>query len=211
LKRRSKVNNSQLVSVDTIVESKIPKPIQILSDDLQLQNGSHVDPSILSTFQKILLTTDGTVTDILEAYLFEQIRVSKLSEKLIKLSHDIPPLELREGNEVILREVLLKGRISRKCFIYAESIIVPERIDERFKEGLLDSKLPIGKLWFEHKVETFKEILSSRKENADNLANYFCIKQSEQLLSRTYRVMTNRKPVMVITEKFPESYFLKVF
>ncbi len=33
---------------------------------------SHIDPSRLSTFQRILLTTDGTVTEILEAYLFER-------------------------------------------------------------------------------------------------------------------------------------------
>jgi chorismate-pyruvate lyase len=34
-----------------------------------------------------LLTTDGTVTDILEAYLFEQIQVVKLSEELMAIAH----------------------------------------------------------------------------------------------------------------------------
>ena len=37
---------------------------------------SHINPSKLSTFQRILLTTDGTLTEILEAYLFEKIRAA---------------------------------------------------------------------------------------------------------------------------------------
>jgi hypothetical protein len=36
---------------------------------------SHIEPSRLSAFQRILLTTDGTLTEILEAYLFEPIQI----------------------------------------------------------------------------------------------------------------------------------------
>lgn len=187
-------------------------PIPSLTGNLQNSlNRNHVDPSVLSTFQKILLTTDGTVTDILEAYLFEQIRIVKLSEQLIALDHDIPSIELKKGAEVVIRKVLLQGKISRKNFIYADSIIIPEKLDERFREALLETKMPIGKIWFEQRVETFKEILSSSKEPAGELAEYFNIQLSDNLLTRTYCVVTNRKPVMMITEKFPESYFLESF
>ena len=172
---------------------------------------SHIEPSDLSTFQRILLTTDGTVTDILEAYAFEQIRIVKLSEKLVLLDQDILPMELKKGAEVIARKILLQGKISRKNFVYAESILVPERLDDQFKEALLETKTPIGKIWFEQKVETFKEILEASKESAEGLSTYFGIEPSDNLLSRTYQVVTNRKSVMMITEKFPESYFLKRF
>jgi chorismate-pyruvate lyase len=185
---------------------------QLMRTDLQKTlERSHIEPSTLSTFQRILLTTDGTVTDILEAYLFEQIRVVKLSEQLVSLSHDVPSMELKEGTEVIIRKILLQGKISRKNFIYADSIIVPERLDERFREALLETKMPIGKIWFEQRVETFKEILDSSKETSGELAEHFNIQPSDNLLSRTYRVVTNRKSVMMITEKFPESYFTKSF
>jgi chorismate-pyruvate lyase len=187
-------------------------PISILRDDLRESlNSNHIEPSALSSFQKILLTTNGSVTDILEAYLSEQIRVIKLSEQLVSLVHNITSMDLKEGTEVIIRKVLLQGRISRKNFIYADSIIVPERLDERFRDALLESKIPIGKLWFEQRVETFKEILDSSKEPAGDLAGYFNIQPSDNMLSRTYRVVTNRKSSMMITEKFPESYFLKSF
>ncbi len=99
---------------------------KIMRNDLQqsLQR-SHINPSKLSTFQRILLTTDGTLTHILEAYLFEQIYVVKLSEKLVSLTQDIEQMDLKKGAEVIARKILLRGSISRRNFIYAESIIFP--------------------------------------------------------------------------------------
>jgi chorismate-pyruvate lyase len=187
-------------------------PDQLMRTDLQdTLTRSHIEPSSLSTFQRILLTTDGTLTDILEAYLFEQIRIVKLSEQLVLLGHDISSMDLKEGTEVIVRKVLLQGKISRKNFVYAESIIVPDRLDERFREALLETKTPIGKIWFEQRVENFKEIIDSSKEPSEGLSLHFKIEPSDNLLSRTYRVFTNRKAVMMITEKFPESYFLKSF
>ena len=202
-----KVSHESLSTVaDEKKESKISSPL--FRNDLQESlTRNHIAPSALSTFQRILLTTDGTVTDILESYLFEQIRVIKLSEKLVLLDRELPLIGLKEGTEVIVRKVLLQGKISRKNAIYAESIVVPENMEEKFRKALLETKVPIGKIWFEQKVETFKEILDSKKELAGDLADYFGIEPSDEMLSRTYRVVTNGKPVMTITEKFPESYF----
>jgi chorismate-pyruvate lyase len=182
---------------------------QLTRADLQnTLDQSHIDPAQLSTFQRILLTTDGTVTDILEAYAFEQIRIVKLSEQMVLLDEDIVPMELKKGTEVISRKILLQGKISRRNFVYAESILVPERLDERFKEALLETKTPIGKIWFEQRVETFKEILETSREPAEGLSSYFGLGPADRLLSRTYQVISGRKPAMMITEKFPEIYFL---
>ena len=201
------VSNKSLVTATD--EKQVSKgSSSLFRNDLQESlTRNHIAPSALSTFQRILLTTDGTVTDILESYLFEQIRVIKLSEKLVSLDKELPSMDLKAGTEVILRRVLLQGKISRKNVIYAESIIVPGNMEEKFRRALLETKVPIGKIWFEQKVETFKEILDSKKESAGELANYFSIEPSDEMFSRTYRVVTNNKPVMTITEKFPESYF----
>lgn len=168
---------------------------------------SHIEPASLSTFQRILLTTDGTVTEMLEAYLLENMKVVKLGEGLVTTVKEIPPLKLQRGTPIVERKILLQGKISHKNFLYAESIIVPERLDERFQDGLLKTKTPIGKLWLQHKVETFKEIIDSGKEPAGKLADYFLIGPDDKILFRTYLVFTDRKPVMMITEKFPETYF----
>lgn len=172
---------------------------------------SHIEPSTLSVFQRILLTTDGTLTEILEAYLLEPIQIVKLSEGVVSITKDILPLDLKTGSEVIERKILLQGKISRRNFIYAESILVTERLEQKFQDGLLKSKIPMGKLWLEHKLETFKEIIDSSKESAENLSNYFKIAKEDKMLSRTYRVFSSRQPIIMITEKFPANYFLKDF
>lgn len=172
-------------------------------------NRTHIDPAALSTFQRILLTTDGTVTDMLEAYLCEQIQLVKLSEDFVKTSYYIPPMEIEEATEFIERKILLRGRISRKNYIYAESIIVLDRLEDNFRNELVNTKTPIGKLWFEKRVETFKEIIDSGKYPARELSQYFNIDPEENLFFRTYCVRSNQKYTMMITEKFPESYFLK--
>ena len=168
---------------------------------------SHIEPSSLSTFQRILLTTDGTVTEMLEAYTLEQINVVKLAEGLVSSVQEIPVLELKRGTQVIERKILLQGKISRKNYLYAESIIVPERLDEIFQDALLKSETPIGKLWLQYKVETFKEIVDTGKEPTGKLADYFLVEKEDKMLFRTYRVFNNRQPVMMITEKFPEELF----
>lgn len=189
-----------------------PVPHDVMRTDLQQSlTRSHVDPGRLSTFQRILLTTDGTLTDILEAYLFEQIQMVKLSEALIAAPKDIKALELEEGSQVIDRRILLRGKISRKNFVYAESFLVPDRLAPQFKQELLTSKTPLGRLWLEYKLETFKEIIDTAKEPASDLSTHFRISPEDQLFSRTYRVFSKGVPIMTITEKFPESYFLQDF
>ncbi|MEH2193076.1 MAG: chorismate pyruvate-lyase family protein [Nostoc sp.] len=169
----------------------------------------HIEPLNLSPFQRILLTSDGTLTEILEAYLLEKIQLVKISENLVKVAKPIPALDLDIDTQVIERKILLQGKISLNNYIYAESIIVPERLDSRLKSRLIESQEPMGRLWLEHKLETFKEIIDSARETAEELSDFFNIAKEEKMLCRTYRVFSNKKPIIMITEKFPESYFLK--
>jgi chorismate-pyruvate lyase len=157
------------------------------------------------------LTTDGTVTDILEAYLFEQIQLIKISEKSVDTERNFPTIQIEKGDPTIERSILLRGKISRRNFIYAHTVVFVNNLDEQFKQELLNTNTPIGKLWLEQRVENFKEITDSGKEPAQELANYFCIEPDENLLFRTYVVYSQAKPTMIITEKFPESYFLQAF
>jgi chorismate-pyruvate lyase len=162
----------------------------------------------LSVIQRILLVTDGTLTHILESYLCEQLQVVKLSEKIVAITQEIRPLNLQVGEEVIERKIFLQGQNSQRNWLYAESIIVPERLEEKFRDKLLHSQQAIGKLWIAHKMETFKEIITLFREAAGDLSAYFQITREDRLLGRTYLVFANRRPVMMITEKFPESYFI---
>ncbi len=177
----------------------------LLRIDLQKSlKRSPINPKELTPFQRILLTTDGMVTEILEAYLWERMNVIKLFQDYFLLDHDIPSLEAKKGCSVLQRKIVLRGKISQKNHIYAESIIVPDRLVENIRDGLLNSNKPIGLLILENRLETFREILDCGKEEAHELADCFNIKKGDLLIFRTYRVLANRLPIMLITEKFPE-------
>jgi chorismate-pyruvate lyase len=190
-------------------ETKTYKPNDYVSrPDLEASlKKSHIDPAKLSVFQRIILTTDGTLTEILGAYLSEKITLVKLSETIEPITQDISLLDISGGQEVIERKILLQGKISRNNWVYAESILIPDRLDENLKNELLVSQESMGRLWLEHRLETFKEIVDSAREPAEDLADYFKIERSDKLLSRTYRVFSGRRPIILITEKFPETFF----
>lgn len=80
-------------------------------------------------------------------------------------------------------------------------------LEEKFRNELFNTNKPIGQIWSEQKVETFKEIINYGKEPANELASYFGIKPEENVFFRTYSVSSQGKITMIITEKFPESYF----
>jgi len=179
---------------------------KLLRVDLQRSlKPSHINLKDLTPFQRILLTTDGMVTEILEAYLWERIKVTKIFQEYFILERSIPSLEIERGCRILKRKICLSGRLSHKNHIYAETIIVPDRLDERIRDGLLNSNKPIGQLILEDRLETFREILDYGKEQARDLAVYFNIKKNDFLIFRTYRVFTNSLPIMLITEKFQKN------
>jgi len=166
-----------------------------------------VDPQLLSSFQRILLTTDGTVTEILEAHLWEAIQIVKLYQEGIKTDASVPYLDIGPHAPVLIRKVILRGKSTDRNYIYAESLVALDRLDERIRHGLTETQKPVGQLMLEARLETFREILSCCYEPAEAIGEHFGIAHDAKLISRTYRVFANRQPFMLITEKFPETAF----
>ena len=173
--------------------------------DLQRSlQGSPVDPSQLSSFQRILLTTDGMVTEMLEAYFWERMVVNKLFQEAYELEAELPDLECKAGERVLDRRILLRGRMSHVNRLYAESFIALDRLPEHIREGLLGSSKAIGLLLLENRLETFREILRCAQEPAGELAEHFGLSSEDALISRVYRVESYGRPIMLISEKFPK-------
>lgn len=157
--------------------------------------------------QHVLLVTDGTVTNLLEAYAGEQITVVKLRQTIEPAGRSVGDLEVRQSDEVMRREVLLQGSDTGRTFVYALSQIVPDRLNPAVRRGLLESSKPIGRLMDDNHVETYREILSARREPAGPRGVHFGIGPTAQLISRTYRIIAGGRPIMLITEKFPADAF----
>lgn len=158
----------------------------------------------LSFFQKVLLMTNGTVTDILGLYCGEAIKVKKLKQEIVlgdKSHAAICPL----GTPVLIRKVLIGSHTVD--YIYAESIFVFERLSRAIQYQLLETDIPIGLLWKKEKTETYREILGYKTEVNEPLSFYFNTSPQIPFLSRSYFVYHNQSVLGVITEKFPVTYF----
>jgi chorismate-pyruvate lyase len=170
---------------------------------------SGIDPNALKELHRIILTTDGTVTDILEAYFREQIVVVALSQNIVgtdtlaSAQRTVFGFAAKPG-EALQREIILRGEISESCHLYATSVIALDRLPPPLRAGLLEKHKPIGHLLLEHRIATFKEILEVRRETAGPLAKLFAIGESAPILSRTYLLSVDGQALMLITEKVPE-------
>ncbi|MCW8126345.1 chorismate--pyruvate lyase family protein [Microbulbifer halophilus] len=162
----------------------------------------------LSVFQRILLGSDGTMTSLLEAILGEELYVNKIREEVSRTSTDFPDLDVCEGQRLWRRTVTLKGRVSGINCLHADSLIAPDHLGRKFSETLLSSKAPIGKVWDLFQIETYKSLVEWGETQAGDAAGYFPVGEGEVFLYRVYRVFSQKKPIMKITEKFPREWFL---
>lgn len=161
----------------------------------------------LSTFQRVLLMTDGTVTDVLEAYTNEPVKVVKLAQWLDGVDPERPELERPVTDRVLRRSVLLQGTVTGTNLLHADSVVTPTHLHPDVMDGLLESDTPLGRLLARYRVETFREILAVGFEPAGSCAHHFGIDPAEKLVFRTYRILVDQRPVVRVTEKFPVTWF----
>lgn len=157
--------------------------------------------------QRVLLTTDGNVGRILENYAGEAIEAVKLEQVLMPGGEPNHALELTEDDERLLRRVILRGSTSGRNLLYAETIVVVGRLHPLVHAGLLSTSEPIGRLMTVARIETFRDILSTGRTRAGAVGAHFGVTEDEHLFVRTYRIMAGGHPMMLITEKFPTTWF----
>jgi chorismate-pyruvate lyase len=158
----------------------------------------------LSLLQKILLSTDGTVTDLIALYAGGPIRVKKIEQTVeVKTA---PTLLACDGPlKLLSRKILLSG--ASRNYLYAESVFVFERFSASIQDQLLNTDQPIGLLWKEARLETYREIVDQQVAPSPDTAHYFDIPVNAPFVARTYVIFTSGKPLGAITEKWPLSFF----
>lgn len=154
----------------------------------------------LSLLQKVLLTTDGTVTQLLEIYTGQKISVRRLEHAMQSGGPAI--LSVSATEPVLSRRILLCGE--RPC-MYAHSLLVPSRLPPGMQEMMMRTDTPMGQLWKAQKLETFREVVDYRREHDQGVAEL--LGSSVRLLSRSYLIHAGGAPLGLITEKFPENRF----
>ena len=168
-----------------------------------------LDVSALSVVGRIALTTDGTLTHILEAYAGEPVQLVKLDNEFVAAGEPVEPT-LDEGERALRRTILLQGRDSGTAFVYAESIVVIDRLPPSVEHGVLETDRPIGKLLIDCRFETLRHIMAVWEEPAGAVAAHLGIASTDTLVARTYEIVAGGRPFARITEKFAKSGFAPI-
>lgn len=166
-----------------------------------------MDTYELGMVLRVLLSTDGTVTHIVEAYAGEPVYLVKLFHSLVSDPGERAKVGLGPGERALRRKILLRGVESHVTFVYADSVVMLDRLPPGVAEGLLDSEAPIGRLLYESRAETFREITAMWEERDEHIAALFELGAAEPLVSRTYQIVMKGRPFAWITEKFPKAAF----
>lgn len=172
----------------------------------------------LPPFLRALLVTDGTVTKMLEAYFWEPVAVDTLRQEFISAAAEIPWIDVAAGDRVILREVRLRGLDSDKVYALAFSVIRAEHIPPDFRQRLIDREIGIGALIRDSGLESYREVMEvgvepglapapavalARPPGGDAGSPPAAADTGAAALFRTYRIIIDRAPVILISESFP--------
>lgn len=157
----------------------------------------------LSSAQKILLTTDGSVTAILDV-LKGHVDINTLVQEFIPADEEMAKnLDIEEGETVNYRVVVIR---SNEPLIYAMSLVPLKRLDNDFKEDLIRADIPIGRILKKHNIESRREIKSVYVEDVnEELSDIF--KTTSPMLSRTYNIIHHDEILIWLKETFPYSLF----
>lgn len=160
----------------------------------------------LSSLHRILLTTDGSITTVLEA-LFGEVSVETEFQKEVEAGSRLAEqLGVGPKARVNLRAVTLKA--GEKALVYAISLTPMERIEPEFREEIMKEDIPIGRILRKLKIEYRREIGScSAIEAKGKLLEVFAIVEGETLLMRKYKIVRKGEVMMKITEFFPYGLF----
>ena len=123
----------------------------------------------LSNTQKILLTTDGSITAILDV-LYGKISLSTIDQHFEVADESHAKLvNVDEGTEINFREVIMHR--NNKPLIYAVSHIPLYRCSKEICADLIRADIPIGRILKNYKLESRREVNSITIEKPNDKIN----------------------------------------
>ena len=160
-----------------------------------------------SNTQKILLTTDGSITAILDV-LYGKISLTTLDQHFGKAEEEHAKLvNVNPGDEINFREVIMHK--NDKPLIYAISHVPLARCSEEICSDLLRADIPIGRILKNYHIESRREVNKIFIEKANSrLKELF--NTEEDFLARDYVIIHGDEILMWIKEMFPVSYFTEI-
>jgi chorismate-pyruvate lyase len=172
--------------------------------DSRPSNIRDIGVSAMDPFLRALLFTDGTVTRTLEVHTLSRVSIEVIEQTQSPASADVASyLRLPDGEELTKRRVSIDIGSTRSA-LWAESHIVPERLPPGFLRRLDEAPQGIGESLQEIQLETWREMLWF---GLDSPADWACVVPPSPtelvVLRRLYRVITQGRPALLVSESFP--------
>lgn len=160
-----------------------------------------------SNTQKILLTTDGSITAILDV-IHGKIDLFTIDQHFGTANAEQAKLvNVAEGDKINFREVLMHK--SGKPLIYAISHVPLDRCSDDICHDLLSADIPIGRILKNYKIESRREVKNIFIEKP-NVKLQELFDTYEDFLARDYVIIHEDEILMWIKEMFPVSYFTEI-
>ncbi|MGD0454741.1 MAG: chorismate pyruvate-lyase family protein [Solirubrobacteraceae bacterium] len=154
----------------------------------------------LDPFLRGLLFTDGTVTRALEAQTLSRVTVEPVDQRTVPVPEPAARyLGLEEGAECIRRRVTM-NIANEHLAVWAETYLVSERLPADFVGLLGASSQGIGGSLQQMHLESWRELLRFGVGAPPEWANSDT--PLTRTLTRSYRIITQELPAMLISETF---------
>jgi chorismate-pyruvate lyase len=159
----------------------------------------------LSSAQKILLATDGSVTtilDVLKGHINVETLVQEFREADDAQAQD---LGINKGDTINYRTVVMSHN-PEEPLIHAISLTPVDKLTNNFKEDLLKADIPIGRILRKYNIESRREVTHIGSEEPDEeLKSIF--NTDSTMLTRVYNIIYKDEILIQIKETFPYSLF----
>jgi chorismate-pyruvate lyase len=183
-------------------------PLPILHDN-QHKRPAHlrdVDARSLSPLHRILLSTDGTVTTLLEAIALEPIEADVLERAHLDAHHLRDWID-PDASEPVERHVALRGAQSGQLYAVATSLLLHSRLGPAVVKSLRSARKGIGEALRSTRTESYRELLWYGLGASDRMLPRYFAAQFRSCLTRAYRILSKGSPIMVVQESFPLEAF----
>lgn len=156
------------------------------------------DPSAL---EAALADAGGTVTSFLEQLVGEPIDAHQRHHRMMPATAQ-NSLDVAQGHALLHRSAVLRGRMSGRPYVAAESVLVVSRLPRSMYERLEGGSDPIGRLLEEEGIAFTRGRIAALDERARPVLLGGDVAIDNCLLARSYRVGVDGSPVMTVTEWF---------
>jgi len=173
------------------------KPLQNAWFDLK-EFADHHLTNPLSPVARMLLTSDGSMTQMLESLLLSKVSMSIERQELIASVGDLNIVE-SDGREALAREAWLTD--GKDPLIYAHSVLLSNNETYSLR-SIQEVSQPLGRMLRDNKVKTLRDECRIGIVNSPQIAERLSIDSDSDLWARYYRLTTDSGLYGVIFELF---------